>query len=338
MAKILCAISGIQFTCEHVPLSMSAREVAHPIFYLPQKKLFGIYAKYLQGTLTDTDAYLLYLAGFNSTELVTWDSPAIRTSDTASIVANHIIPLFDTIGRMQQTPQYKEIYASIAVNSESKDLSNSHIWISVWNKNRKDYDDGYRYQRYQEAQKRREHALASIIKDSNAKPEARAKLLSKWAAEAGKFPDFQITNPLTQKQCRLSEYWMDIIAKCCREESIFLVPAADIDELIEHCEENISGGSIYAHSLFSLLKLGRQRKNSYLGLGDSDISTTKYRIVSTEATVEDVNKLAMIDSAPDHQPQRHEYPSELAFLRAKMKYAMAVEYRNATANSTNPGI
>lgn len=327
MAKILCAISGIQFQCDHVPMMMQAREVAHPIFYMPQKKLFGLYAKWLQGTFSDTDSYLLYLAGFHSTELITWDSPAIRTGETAAIVANHMISLYDCIGRMQQTSSYADIYAAICVNSESKDLANSHIWISVWNKNRKDYDDGYRYQRFQETQKRREAALASIIKNVNAKPEARAKMLSLWARDAGKFPDFQMTHPLTNKQIKCSDYWMEIITKCVKDESIFNIPSADIDELIEHCEENISGGSIYAHSLFSLLKLGRQRKTSYLGLGDSDISTTRYRIVSSEATVEDINKMAMIDSAPNHEPKRLEYPTELAFFRAQLKYKMAMDYK-----------
>lgn len=326
MAKILCAISGIQFSCDHVPMTMISREVSHPIFHLKKTKLMGLYAKWTQGSLTEIDSYLLYLAGLNSTELVTWNTPAIRTGLTSSIVANNMIQLFECLGRMVDTPRYSETYAAISVNSENKDLSTSHVWIAVWNKNRKDYDDGYRHIKLMEVQHRREDILARLIKDSSKSPESYAKILSNWAKDAGKFPEFQVKHPLSNRNMRCSEYWMDIISRCVRDDSIFMIPQADLDELIEHCEENISGGSIYAHSLFELLKLGKRKKNNYLGLGDSDLSVTRYRIVTTKATAEDINKMALIDSAPENEPKRMNYPSELAFLRAKLKYQMKLDY------------
>jgi len=98
--------------------------------------------------------------------------------------------------------------------------------------------------------------------------------------------------------------------------------------------------------LFQLLRDGLQRKKNFLNLGDIDIgnpSATTFRILDADASIEDANKLALIDSAPTELPIESNYPTKLAYLRAKMKYDMAIKYKqgleessaNANANSTN---
>mgnify|MGYP000735790344 CR=1 FL=1 len=55
MAKILCAYSGIEFSCEHFPITLHARESYHPIFNVPQKKLLSYLGKWAGNELTPTD-------------------------------------------------------------------------------------------------------------------------------------------------------------------------------------------------------------------------------------------------------------------------------------------
>lgn len=326
MAKILCAISGIEFSCEHVPMVLHSREAKHPIFHLPQKKLLGLYGKWVQSELTDTDNYLLYTALLNSSGLVHWTVPAIRTPDTRAVIANNMQRLVEVVTKITATPQPANIFASIQITAENKDLAPSHIWIEIWEANYRNWMDGYKHELIQRSIRQREEVLQKLIKDSTKTPENYARLLSNWANEAGKFPDFTVDSPITGEKQPLSAYWMQIIQMCVREERIFMVPRADLEELIEHCEEHIDQGSIYAHSLMRLLKSGLAKQKNYLGLGDIDITASTYRIISNDTTVEDANKMAMIDSAPREKPQLHNYPTKLAYLRAKAKWDMAQTY------------
>jgi rubrerythrin len=329
--KILCSTSGIQFNCDHVPASLHAREAEHPIFTLKQPKLYNLYAKYLQGELTEIDSYLLYLALFKSTEHVEFRRPAERTTSTASIIARNIKQLVGCVTTMNAHPNM--VCASFVITPDTKTLENSHIWIETWESNYADYNDNYKKQIIRTNLKRREEHLETLIKNANRSPERYARILSNWAAEAGEFPTFQVTNTFTGGQCTLSEYWQQIIQFCVMDSKIFQIPKADIDELIEHVETYIPVGSIYQYSLIELLKTGKSKNSAFLGFGDIDITTSTYRIMD-DATpdVERANILAMIDSAPTKLPTPDQYPSKIAYLRAKFKYEAACRYNAEMEN------
>ena len=70
------------------------------------------------------------------------------------------------------------------------------------------------------------------------------------------------------------------------------------------------------------LRNGYAKQQSYLGLGDIDVSGG-YRILDAESSVQDANIIAMIDNAPTHEPSINEYPSKIAYLRAKMRWQLA---------------
>lgn len=325
--KILCATSGIQFTCEHIPASMQSREVSHPIFALKQTKLLGLYAKWTQGALTDTDSYLLYLAMLNSTDLVRWTVPAQKTSLSTSIASNNLPRLVEIINRMSGIPAtYADTFANIAVTPENCDLSTSHIWLDIWIENLRDYHDGYKSVTVARKIAQREDVLQKLIKDSSKTASNYARLLAKWAAESGNFPQFQVLSPISDKNVTLSEYWQEIIIACCKQEAIFKIPKADLDELIDHCTDNIQPGTIYQHALSVLLREGGKNQHNYLGLGDMDITGNPYRILDAKDSIEDANKLAMIDSAPENLPIESNYPNKIAYLRAKAKWDMKLAY------------
>jgi len=336
MAKILCAISGIEYTCEHMPMSLHSREAKHPVFYLPPKKLYGLYGKWTQGELTDTDSYLLFCAFFHVTDLVTFSVPFERSALTKSIVSNHLPRLVDTVNRIDATNHnlHSQIFASIHVTAESKNLSCASLWIDIWNKNYQDYCTGYRNETLRTKVLQREKVLHDLIKNSTKSVDQYARIVAKWASEAGQFPEYLVTNQFTGTQTTLSEYWQQIITMCCKEDRIYLIPKADFDELMEHCEANIDPGTIYSHTLTALLKTGLYKKKNYLGLGNIDIVGTPFRILTPEQSVEDANMLAMIDAAPREYPLRANYDSDIAFLRAKLAYKQRVRYLESIESKT----
>lgn len=332
MAKILCAISGIQFSCDHVPMYLQSREAHHPIFNLPTPKLLGLYGKWIKQELTEIDSYLLFLALLDSTELMRWTIPAQRNAHTSSIVANNMSQLVHVIGQIDTIKHPSFALAQISISSETKTLENVKHWIESWSAAIVDFKDGYRLSYALQEKNRklisRENHLSKLIKDQSRDPVEYARIVAQWAAVAGEFPENGTTpNPLTGTRTSISDYWKDIITYCLKEEKMFSIPATDIHELIEHCEDNIDHGSIYAHTLMSILRTSIKKQKDFFGLGDFNLPAgPMFRILDGNANIEDANKLSMIAAAPTSEPRKEQYPNLIGYLRAKAKWDMAQAY------------
>lgn len=309
--------------------------VKHPIFSLPLSKLYGLYGKYTDGGNSATENWLLYNALLESTGLVTYTCPAesVDPITSAHLIANNLPRLIETIGRIDAVKSNLRVnvFASVSVNVSNNTLSTSNIWIDVWNQNYIDYLAGARKEITNRNVRNREAVLQRHIKGKKG-IDAYSKILANWAAEAAVFPTYEVINEVTGKKDTLANYWKMILIMCNKEERIYSIPKADLDELIDHCEANITESSIYSTTLYTLLKNGRLKQKNYLGLGELDISGSPYRIVQAGQSVEDANKLALIDSAPKTEPVESSYPSRLAYIRAKMNYKMAQDYRKAGTN------
>ena len=287
MAKVLCGISGIEFTCEHLPIYLHSREYAHPIFYLQQAKLLGLYQKYRHAELNETDSYLLFLAYLNSTDLIDWRVPAQYHANTQSIIANNFESLVNIVERMNTVKNPSIHFSHISINPETKNLQNVSYWIASWEETYESFISGYASQRIKLELHDLEEKLESLIKDANRNEIKFASRLAEWADKAGSFPRFPIQVGTSVIPC--NEYWKQIIRKCTNSESIFSIPSKDIKELLEHCEEYIDAGSIYAFNVFQIIREGIKKQSDFLGLGDFT-----FTILNEEDSVEKANKLAII--------------------------------------------
>ena len=154
-------------------------------------------------------------------------------------------------------------------------------------------------------------------------------MLASWASEAGQFPQFHMRSPVTGVDTTCSEYWKLIITKCYSSESILAIPEHDLQELLDHCEENIEAGSIFSFHLFSTLREGRDRQKNFLGIDFSmNLSSANpgFRILSPDTDMEDAAIQLLIDTAPKELPLRKDYPTAFAFLKAKIKFDTASKY------------
>jgi hypothetical protein len=330
--KILCSISGLEFTCEHFPGYLTSREASHPVFTIPQKKLLSYLGKWSSQELTPTDSYLLFLAILHSSELVEFRVPVSRNALTDSIVAQNMEPLAKIISRLNAVTNPAVVFPRYAIGPETKYLSNIKHWIENWNDAWKDFQDGY--SRHESSRKliTREAALERLIKNPHLPISAYASKIAEWASVAGSFPDYTTISPFNGQKISMSEYWKDIISRCSREDSIFGVPQVDIEDLLEHCELNISIGTIYSNALFKVLRHALEKQKNFLGFGDMDLSKTRYTILSSDDTTESANIKAMIDSAPETEPRQEQYPTKLAFLKAKLRWQIAKKYGNQMEN------
>lgn len=335
MTTVLCAISGIEYNCDHMSLYLTSRESHHPIFDVPTPKLLKLLDRWFNQELSPTENYLLYLALWKSTGLVDFRYPATQCAETASIIAQNLAPLVRMVELIDATSEARisEVLhlPTFVITPDTADLTSSPDWLEVWAGCYKDYEDSYVTATALDKLTRKESALEKYIKDRTKDISSYAKPLANWAADAGQFDihaNYIVYNEYNKHEL-MSSYWKRIIIACAKSESIWEIPDIDLTDLIEHCEEYIHHGSIYAHTLMALLRSGAERKKNFLDLGSMDIGANgnTFRILNANASIEDANKLALIDSAPINEPLKSQYPNTLAFLKAKMNYRMAQEYK-----------
>ena len=331
--KILCAISGIEFTVEHFPAYLTSREVSHPIFALPQKKLLSYLGKWSSQELTSTDSYLLFLSLLNSSELVDFRVPVSRTLETDSIVAQNMEALAKVVSRLNAVTNPSVVFPRYAVSPETKTLGNIKHWIENWNDSWQDFQEGYAREYDSRKLIVREAALERLIKNPHLPLSSYASKIAEWASVAGAFPEYLTISPFTGLKVSMADYWKEIISRCSREDSIFSVPQVDIQDLLDHCESNISIGTIYSNALFKVLRHAIEKQKNFLGLGDMDLGKIRYQILKADDTTESANIKAMIDSAPEHEPRIESYPNKIAYLKAKLRFQMAKKYGTSTPDT-----
>lgn len=332
MAKIICSKSGIEFQCEHLPMAISSANIHHPLFSLPSKKLLSLSSQWSLGKLTHTESYLLYLSLLDSTSLVEWRTQAKYNSKTSAIIANNMEQLIHIIGKidvLSTSTLTSLVLPHFVISPDTSDLSNSYHWIQVWNQNYNDWYNDVRSHINDQELTRREKSLEKLIKTPHLSIEDYPSILANWARTACNFPAFLVN--VGGKKIEIGDYWESIILKCSKQEAIFKIPAYDLDELINHCEDEIISdgnmlGSIHGTALLRYLRKAKKTQENYLGLGDMDLASksgTAYRILSPETSAEDANIQNMIDTAPTSQPTRENYPSLIEYIKAKARWTVA---------------
>ena len=336
--KIICSLSSIEFTCEHFPGSFYSRELSHPIFALPQRKLLSYAGKWSSGSLTPTDSYLLFLSLLRSSDLIEWRVPVSRTEQTDSIVANNMESLLRTVIKINTVAEPSSVFPHYAISQDTRFLSNVKYWIENWESCYQEFKSGYKSAHESSQILRREAALVRMIRNPHRTVSSYSGELAHWAAAAGSFPSFATSSPFGSSlgsTISCADLWKEIIIRCTKNEYIFSIPDKDLAELLEHCEQNIPVGSIFSHTLFKILRAAYDRKKNFLDLGDPDLKSS-YTILSSSVKAEDANMKALIDSAPIDQPVREHYPSEFAYRKAKLRWDMAAKYGRSTNESSEP--
>lgn len=313
MAKIHCAISGLVFSCDHGPLVIT-RDVGyyHPIFALPYKKLYGLYSKHCSGGLTITDSYLLFLAFLHSTDQITWKVPCSlnpRDKATIALVENNISQLIRVIESTGciSIPSFKQ--PSFVVDVDNSNLRQITNWIAAWEDNIQDFKDGYANQRTIQDLQKLENKLSYYLK-SGINPENYSFAVASWAAKAADFPPHK------------AEQWCKLIRSCFNSVKMFSTPISEIREVKEYCEENIEAGSIHFHALMSTLREGAARHTDFLGL--STPNTLGYTLLPLDATKNESEVESILTKAPTEEPVRIDYESDVDFIRAKLRYRVAI--------------
>lgn len=317
MARITCAISGIRFQCSFLE-SVNIQHTEgyfHPVFALPQKKLFQLYSAHTKGELTSTDSYLLFLAFLHSTGKVKWEHPAIcnpTEQRTKQLVQNNLAQLIRVIEKTAVIKHPSFIQPSFKLTLDTAHLDQIPNWIKAWNANIESFNSSRADAKARASLVEVENKLSYLIL-SGEKPSNFTHVIANWASEAAGFPPHK------------EELWKQTIRSCFNMTKMFNTDLSLLKEIKEYCECNIEAGSIHFHTLYTVLREGISRHHDYLGgsflaRGYELLPSLTDRKKDDEAQAE---LLVIASNAPTTQPVESDYPTTLDFIKAKVAFRIA---------------
>jgi hypothetical protein len=251
------------------------------------------------------------------------------------MIAQKMDSLARTVTRISSVPAPARTFPMIAISPESRDLSSLSNWLALWDSCYEDWKDNYKSTTALARIRTKEQALERLIKSPSARNNyTYARHLSDWAFNAGNFPSFAIQNPFTGRPISCADYWKLIIIRAAGKDSLHTIPTKDIQELLEHCEEHIENGGIFAHALFEFLKEAIKKQTDYFGYGAPYLLSGGPAFLETsseEFTISQLNA-GLEDTAPMEKPLPENYPSKFAYIKAKFKWDRAVKegFRSST--------
>lgn len=321
--RILCGISGVDFNCDHFPGVLKSRETVHPIFNVPQRKLIPYARKWSAGELTEVDTYLYFLALLNSTDLVDFRVPVKRTERTQSIIAINMDPLLRAIWKISSVNHPGLLFPRYAIGPDTADLSTVEFWINNWLDIYSEFQNGAR--RDYETRKRvqQEAIIERLIKNPYKPVSSYSGQLAAWAEIAGEFPTFVTLDHFTGSQVSCAAYWKECISRAASPNMVLSVPLRDYQELLEHCEDNIPIGSVFSNALFKLLRHAVECHKDFLGLLPASQSNPRFTIIDNSNKLESSLLENIRNAAPLAEPKRQDYPSQLAYLKARFAWQKA---------------
>ena len=329
MAYITCAISGIKFHTDFFPkLAIPHTEgYYHPIFVAPYESLHHLYTAHCRGQLSSNDSYLLFIAFLHSSGAIAWTCPAACNPNeqrTKVLIENNLAQLIAVLEKSAviRNPSFSQ--PSFKVYFDNASLVQIPNWIKAWEDNITKFNRGRVSLTAVEALQKVENRLTRLI--LGGQPEEKyAGVIASWADKAAEFPAVK------------KELWKQTICSCFSITKMFNTPLPLLAEIKDYCECNIEAGSIHFHTLSKVLKEGMARHLDYLG--GSSLALGYTLLPPEQLSIEEAKTAAsmarILAKAPLEEPQRCDYPTSLAHLRAKLAYKAACNKAEEAATKLN---
>lgn len=307
--KIHCQYSGVSFDVSG--FGSTQLTYIHPIFSADTGWLLSRMGAWAAQKYGEEESRLLFLALLHSTDLVEFRYQAQPENNTVQL---NIEPLARFVGWSSGLTRPQLILPKFVVQKDNRKLENVRYWIQTWFDARKAFEDGYARWEQDKKLLEKERALERLIRNSAKQVQDYAGLLATWAMQAGNVPK------------ALHDYWRELF--CLKGIAVYNAKQVDIEEMLEHMEEHLEHGSIYSHAtlthLRTLLKKNKAGLNYGLGISDEEfamLESSPFKIV--EGSVEEHNMEVISASAPREEPVAADYPTRVAYLRAKAAFSLA---------------
>lgn len=354
--KLKCPLSGIQWNSEFFPESNSF-EVPHPILSLPAFKVIGRNLKlFSSAELSEEETHLFGTFLLSKLPIDSWGFPLLDAAPLSSywipFWLRHIETLSALVLRLEgKTPKN---LLSFAITEREAPLSNLDEWIRSAHISISEFYSPIT----PEAQKRNKEFRANLgdeqfnteeaclkviekgLRGSLLSPREKDKfpeLVANWAAKVGDFPNAFFRNEIGTKQT-VREFWKGIIRNAFNlgnagkgYANILTgdVSLADLEELIEHCADNIPHSTIQSKALYE--QLGKLKEVIQEFRVPTSPKNLSIEVLSPEGISSFLNEVSHLPSRPKTEnddpdmPRKEDYPTLSSFLKAKIAYKGRVQ-------------
>jgi hypothetical protein len=318
--KVHCQYSGI--TYDLTGFGSTQLTYVHPIFTAEPKWLLSRMGSWSAMKYTTEESSLLFLGLLHSTGLVEF---RVKAEPTIPTVMQNMEQLARFVGWMCGLSNPHVAFPKFVISHENRTLGNVRYWIKLWQEAKEAFESGYTTQHVARQLRDKEAALERLIRNAGKSVDDYAGLLATWALQASGAPN------------NIHEYWRSLF--CLKGVAVYNARQVDLEELVEHMEEHLEHGSIFAFATLSHLRSLHKRCKAGLnyGLGITDeefaiLETSPFKIV--DGSVEQHNMDVIAASAPLEEPNAKDFPSRVAYLRAQAAWKLASRARAYAAEFT----
>lgn len=311
---IICIHSGIEYELPHFKKSVLNKALringVHPIFTIPLSLLNPRLEDWASGKLNEEESRLLFLAFLKSIDKVRWKEYAIpshmtvqRNMERLAYIANW----YNTMDERIMMPEF-------GINSGNNDLRHIDTWLDILQSRKEDYLQNYRAVHVLERIQHTEEILEKYIKSPFRDPNSYSYLIRDWVMDATNVPHY------------LREHWRKLFS--LRKMDIINARRVDLEELLEHVEQNIgeAAGTIYGVSALAFIR--EMLRINIAGLaGSLGIITSDSLVNDDPEDVQSNNVKLAIAAAPIQEPKRMDYLKFADYLRAQAAWNLAQKVR-----------
>ena len=347
--KSQCPISGIEFPTPEFSW-IRQNQVLHPIFNLPAKQLLAQAGKWAAGETSPSENKLLFLALLRTTELIDFKSIACPSDATVQknmqLVMNFASWKSASFhGQMGETKNFSMAKYTVQYPS-THTMENIRTYLDIWLNKVSDLEKSYSYRQemLSEGLKKREEALARLIHSSMRRNGFERKL-GIWALTVAGYDKedfayeyalrlFQLKEPeIFSNNLRseklpfkvIEDYGPKPLSPLC-QDLINLLHIMETELEVYTVNGSLQSLEVLKH-LRNLIALNRKGPASYYGVLDD---------VSLSASPEYLKRLkASVANAPKEQPIKSDYPSLIAYVKAKAIWGEAQEYKRVIEEKHN---
>lgn len=339
-SQIICAKSGLLFSCDFLPIALKQGEMMHPFFYVSRKNLLANAGKWANMEFSPEENYLYFLSLLDSSGLIIWRATARYTPEVYAMALAHTEKLLLVMERMTNlTKEHLSHLPEFSINPDTSLLETIPYFIDAWNASIDESLSGYKTVGEIYDEQAREDSIAKLIKSPyRTNDRELAWKLAEWADGAGNFPKF-LTQAPNGKHTPLNELWKEIIKACVDDDRIHHIPRNDMEELIEHVIDNIPQGTIHSSKLLHFLRVALAKKADMqsLGFGNENLAgkTTSFTIIANDNQRAGAFLNTLIAQAPVTEPKRSEFKSLADYIRAKSKWNLAQAPKETIASGVS---
>lgn len=336
--KLICPLSGIRYTATY---GLGSGTAPHPVFYLPATTLLSDYLPaWVEGRIQDTETLHLLGCALLHKLPIQWETACTATPQTWARNLEKLAAVVATLDSTitENIPKYRILQHSASL--ENLDQYLIAVTGAIWEQSLPDGDEYVPEHLILEAEA---ELLANLRRtfDKTAQT-SLPKQMADWAAMVGDFPAGEFTNSQGES-VTIKSHWHNIIhATFSSSDYISLITSdityADVDELVEHCETNITFTTLHGTVLLKKLRAVRDVLDEFKSpapahtitvevaddlaatlLGESRSGAASH--ATTEETETNANTAtASKETEALTEPRRCDYPSAAAYFAARIKF------------------